>query len=64
MALSVDEEKRLQRLELAVGKLNVAVKNLASKRQLNHILSLIQEQLADVRSEVASLKTQIEALKK
>lgn len=64
MALSESDEKRVQRLETAVGQHSTAMKNLASKRQLTHVLSLVERQLKEIRDDVASIKTQIEALKK
>jgi hypothetical protein len=64
MALNSDEEKRFQVLESAVAEHTTAIKNLASKRQLSHILSLIERQLTEIRTDIASIKTQIAALKK
>lgn len=64
MAFTDEEEKRVQRLENTVGQLTTAIKNLASKRQLNHILSLVERQIKEVRDDIASIKAQIEALNK
>lgn len=64
MALSDNDEQRVQRIETALGQHATAIKNLASKRQLTHILSLVERQLTEVRSDIASIKSQIEALKK
>jgi uncharacterized protein YigA (DUF484 family) len=64
MALSESEEKRLQRMEAGLSQHSTAINNLASKRQLTHILSLVERQLKEIRDDIASLKSQIEALKK
>jgi uncharacterized protein YigA (DUF484 family) len=64
MALNDEEEKRIQRIELALGQHTTAIKNLASKRQLTHLLSLVERQLKEVRDDITSLKAQIETLKK
>jgi uncharacterized protein YigA (DUF484 family) len=64
MALSDEDEKRVQRLEAALAQHTTAIKNLASKRQLNHVLALVERQLVEVRNDIISIKSQIEALKK
>lgn len=64
MALTVDEEKRIQTIETGLAEHTTAIQNLASKRQLSHVLSLIERQLTEIRTEIASLKSQINALKK
>lgn len=64
MALTTSEEARLQRLETAVAELATALKNLASKRQLNHINTLTERQFSELQLKIQSLQTQIDALKK
>jgi hypothetical protein len=64
MALSSDEEKRVQAIESALATHTTAIKNLASKAQLTHILSLVQRDLDEIRDAITSLESQIKALKK
>ena len=64
MSLSSSEEARLQRLENTVAELVTALKNLASKRQLNHINTLTERQFTELNVQLDSLQSQLEALKK
>jgi len=64
MALNSSEEKRIQRIEQSLSDHTTAIKNLASKKQLNHILALLQKQIEEIQTDITSIKTQIEALKK
>jgi hypothetical protein len=64
MALNDSEEKRIQSIEQVLSKHSTAIRNLASKRQLNHILALLTQQLETIQTELASIQSQIEALKK
>jgi hypothetical protein len=64
MSLNPSEEIRLQRLETAVAELATALKNLASKRQLNHINTLTERQITELKIQIASLQSQLDALKK
>lgn len=64
MSLNQSEEIRLQRLETAVAELTTALKNLASKRQLTHINTLTERQITELKTQIASLQSQLDALKK
>ena len=64
MSLTNAEEKRIQTVETALALHATAIKNLASKRQLNHVLALVERQVKAINDEISSIKTQIEALKK
>lgn len=64
MSLSAAEEKRIQTIETALAQHTTAIKNLASKRQLNHILTLVTTQLEEIQTQLNSLQSQIDALKK
>ena len=63
MALTDAEEKRLQRIEQLLAKQALAIQNLAAKRQLSHLSTLIQRDLEELRTQMASLQTQIDAIK-
>lgn len=60
----IEMTERIQRLEVAVGQINVAISNLAAKRQLNHILTLLTRQITDLQSELTDVKAQLEVLKR
>lgn len=61
---SNDEELRIQRIEAALAQHAIAIENLASKRQLNHILALVQRSIEDMATDIASIQTQLNAIKK
>lgn len=64
MALNDSEEKRIQAIEQSLSNHAIAIANLASKRQLNHILALVTQQITEIQSSIASIQSQLEALKK
>lgn len=64
MALNNEEELRIQRIETALSKHAIAISNLAPKQQLSHILALLERSITALTEEVASLKSQLTALKK
>jgi hypothetical protein len=59
-----DEELRLQRIEAALAEHAIAIDNLAPKQQLSHILALVQRQIEEMRTDIASIKSQLKAIKK
>lgn len=64
MALTVDEEKRFQTVETKLAEHATAIKNLGSKRQLSQVLTLVQRQLDEIKLQITSIQTQLDALKK
>ncbi len=60
----IQMQDRLQKLELAQGQTNIALGNLASKRQLNHILTLFTNQITELQDRISNLESQIEVLKR
>lgn len=63
MALTDSEEKRLQRIESEIGQLKLAVRNLAAKRQLNHITTLLQSDIKELRDALDSIQSQLDSIK-
>ena len=64
MAWTDEETRRVQNIENAIAKLNQALQNVASKRQLNHVLTLVQREIDSLQSEIDDLKSQLAALQK
>jgi hypothetical protein len=64
MALTSSEEKRVQAIEAALAQHATAIKNLAAKKQLAHLISLLQNDITLLRTAVESLQSQINATKK
>lgn len=64
MALTSNEEKRIQSIERSLAEHATAIKNLAAKKQLAHLLSLVQKDIELLRIAVESLQTQINSTKK
>jgi len=62
MTLSVEEEKRLQLLELKVEELQELFHNAASKRMLNRMVTLCNEANRETRSSVESLEATLEEI--
>ena len=63
MALTDSEEKRIQRIEAGLADLAKAVNNLAAKRQLSHISTLLQKELDAQADVITSLQSQLDAIK-
>lgn len=64
MALTADEEKRIQALENALAEHTTAIKNLAAKRQLSHSYALLDKKITELEEKLTSLQSQLNALKK
>lgn len=64
MTWATAEEKRIQTIESALAVHATAIKNLASKKQLTHILSLLENQITEIQATLTSLQSQLNALKK
>ncbi len=60
----VEMQERIQRIEVAIGQINTALTNLAPKRQLNHILTLLTRQITELQAELTDVKAQLEVLKR
>lgn len=63
MALTDSEEKRIQRIETKLAELALAVRNLAAKRQLSHLSTLLQRENEELRQAIDSLQAQLDAIK-
>lgn len=55
-------ENRLRNLETALAQHALAIQNLAAKRQLNHLVALMDKRLAALEATIAGLETQIAAI--
>lgn len=64
MAWTDAEEKRVQRIEQTLAEHARAIQNLAAKRQLSHLSTLIQRDLEELRTQLSSLQAQMDAIKK
>ena len=62
MAWTSDEEKRIQTIENAIAQHGVAIGNLASKRQLNHLLTLVKKENAELKERIEALESQLKML--
>lgn len=62
MALTIDEERRLAAIELALTGVQTAIDNLASKKQLRELTTLRQADVNDLQTRVAALETQMTSL--
>jgi hypothetical protein len=63
MALSDSEEKRLQNIEAGLSNHARAIRNLAAKKQLTHVSTVLQKELNELRAQLESLQSQLDALK-
>jgi len=59
-----DLERRVLNIETAIGQINTAISNLATKRQQNHGYTLITNQITALKEELAEVKAQLTLLKK
>lgn len=64
MAWTDEETRRIQRLENAIAEHTQAIRNLASKRQMNHTLSLVNSKIAQLETALENLQSQLDALKR
>jgi hypothetical protein len=62
MAWTDAELRRVQEIEKAISEHGTALGNLASKRQLNHMLTLLKKENAELRSLVEDLQSQLDML--
>lgn len=60
----IEMQERIRKIEVAIGQINLALGNLAPKRQLSHILTLLTKQITDLNTEISNIKSQLEVLKK
>ncbi len=63
MSWTSDEETRVQQSEKALAKILIAIKNLASKRMVNQLLAVLQEENRQLRADIVELQAQVELLK-
>jgi predicted nucleic acid-binding Zn-ribbon protein len=63
MALTSFEERRIQAIETRINELQTAIGNLMSKQQYQQLLYLKQQEITALTERVASLETQIDALR-
>jgi polyhydroxyalkanoate synthesis regulator phasin len=62
MAWTDAENRRVQEIEKAISEHGVALGNLASKRQLNHMLTLLTKENAELKARIDALESQLEML--
>ena len=62
--MATSEDKRLARIEQSIKELILAVSNLAAKKTVNHISTLLQKQIADLQTQIDDLQSQLDAIKK
>jgi hypothetical protein len=63
VALTNEEQARLRKIEAALAEHTIAINNLAAKKQLSHVLALVQADLRKLNEQLTSIKAQLEVLK-
>lgn len=63
MALSDEQvQSRIEALETKVNEIQIALNNLATRKQLNASMLVRQNEIDELKQKVTSLETQIQAL--
>jgi len=62
MAWTDAENRRVQEIEKAISEHGVALGNVGSKRQLHHILTLLQKENAELNTRIDALEAQLAML--
>ncbi len=63
MSLTALEETRLQNIESSINKIQAALKNVSSKRQLTQLLAVLQKDNADLKARIEALESAVSVLK-
>lgn len=64
MAWTDAENQRINAIELMLNKIQTAITNLASQKQLRSIVALKQNEINDLTSRVVALEQQVAILQK
>lgn len=64
MAWTDAENQRINAIELMLNKIQTAINNLASQKQLRSIVALKQNEINDLTSRVVALEQQVAILQK
>lgn len=64
MAWTAAENDRINAIELMLNKIQTAITNLASQKQLRSIVALKQNEINDLTSRVVALEQQVAILQK
>jgi polyhydroxyalkanoate synthesis regulator phasin len=62
MAWTDAENRRVQEIEKGLSKHGTALGNVASKRQLHHMLTLLQKENAELNARIDALESQLTML--
>lgn len=62
MALTAAEEARIDAIEKVLNELQIAINNLVSKRQVNMLLLVKQDEIDTLKTRVDQLETQLTTL--
>lgn len=62
MAWTDEENRRVQEIEKALSEQGKALRNVPSKRQLTHILTLLQRENAELKARIDALESQLAML--
>lgn len=61
--MTEQELNRLRNLELSLNQVMTALQNVASKRQLNQLLAVLQTENKQLRADIEQLQSEVALLK-